>query len=335
MPSQRSILAALVLAIPAAAFAADPVYAPAEIKKAFMDGDITTLEKGLASLKDAAVPAADRADIAYIRKCVSENRPAWFTQAKANRTFNINVTVFGRNQSFAFDPSIPKGSIRYGWTNNKFNGATYWTQDDIDSSVEAEHGYTKGELQDLGIWLNFGMLDGYTLLPVNDLAALGKDTNQKLLQTFMQFRTDVAGFYYSLPRARKWDLFLCARCYMAGIADTPGANGRQAVAAAVIVEILSRPDKYPSFKFPRDIDTEESAALWLKDFVEKKPWTLAEDQLLREAIRIIAAANEYNAIKAGKFAYPNQTFMAIDKAADKPFREKRDAWVKAAVSKLK
>src|SRR5258708_6137055 len=100
--------AALALSLIPAAHAAGPT--PDEIKKAFLAGKTEELEKGLADLKDSAVPLEDNPDITYIRQAFADARPSWWPTIKTGRTQNFAPKIWNRTLNASFDPSA-KNSI--------------------------------------------------------------------------------------------------------------------------------------------------------------------------------------------------------------------------------
>lgn len=139
----------------------------------------------------------------------------------------------------------------------------------------------------------------------------------------------LTGVHYSLPRSRRWGLWLCLASHMQRYAGGTTVNSRKAIAVVFMEEVVGQAAKYPSLKIPADVEAnEEAVALFFKDKIERTGWTRAEDKMIREALKVHAGVNEFGVMKTGRVALASGQFVALDPEQDKPLREKRDAWLK-------
>jgi hypothetical protein len=67
--------------------------------------------------------------------------------------------------------------------------------------------------------------------------------------------------------------------------------------------------------------------------VVKHPWTLAEDQSLREVFRQFATANNPAVWRSGTVVLPGKLLVSLDPEKDKPLAAKRDNWIKSQLRK--
>ncbi len=312
------------------------------VSKAFLDDKAEEAARDLEANGPliAGLPAAQKADVGYIREAIAEGRPAWWNDCKAGKkTLLKPLVLWGRPLVATYDPEA-KSSISMQWTDNLMKITVGWSSKDMDNPGQAEHGYTKGELSDLGIWCTLGSADGYSRLTLDMLQALGKPTPAVKLQVlrYLDFRGNLGGAVYAMPRARRWGLWLYLACYMDKYSHNDVYMGRRAVGAMFVAEVLGHAAAYPSLKVPKDVPAdgaEGKAALALKDWIEGHGWTVGEDRSIREALQTLAMANEKTTQASGIVTLGNGLTLALDPEADKPLGAKRDAWVKEQVGKLK
>ncbi len=308
------------------------------IVKLYLDGQWEELETDLAAKATALakLPKEQAADVAYIKQAVADGRPAWWKAVKAGKKTPLKVTVWGKTITTAFDPA-GKSNVQTNVTNGVITQTMTWKPDEMDNPAGAEHGFSKGELTHLGIWQIFGSAEVMLSVPIETQSRLN-EAERLLLNRYTDLRSEAAGIYYSSPRARRWGLWLACAGYMDKYAKVQTIQGRKSIGAMLMAEVLGHPERYPSIKLPKDVpaeNAEEKLADFLKNWMEKHAVTLAEDKSLREAIKSFAASNSEKGWKAGQAILPNGLTMALDPAADKGPREKREAWVKEQWAKVK
>ncbi len=302
----------------------------------FMEGQWDDLERDLAAAKEIpGLSPAQKSDLTYIRKSLADARQPWRKQAKLGKTFNFKPVVWGRPLIASFDPTA-KASVQMNFTNAQAFATLMWPSADMDSTAPAEHGFTKGELCDLGLWSSLSMADAWSNIPLQTMAALN-EPGRTQMQRYLDFRSCVGGLFHALPRARLLGLGQHSASFMNGQATNPTINARRAIGAMLIVEVLTHPDKYPTLQPSAEKDdwNEEAVALHFKDLIEKSraQWSFAEDKSIREAILKFATPNEALVLKTGKVTLPNNLPVALDPEQDKPLQEKRTAWIKTQMEK--
>jgi hypothetical protein len=205
-----------------------------------------------------------------------------------------------------------------------------WNAADLDSPARAEHGFTKGELAELGVWMTLGNADAWTVIPLSALQDTS-EANRIAMTRYVDFRACLTGAYYGSPRSRRWALFLYLNTYQSKYNKMPTQISREAVGAMFIQELLANSARYPSIKLPAASpagDTEEKCAAAIRNWIEKHPWTLAEDQSIRDALKQFALTNSATAWKSAIVVLPNKLTVALDPEKDKPLALKRDDWIK-------
>ncbi len=305
------------------------------IVKEYMEGKFDEVEAELAAIKGkelAALPAGEKADIAYLQRTMAECRPAWWVQIKAGKKMAFQPTVW-RPINATYDPA-GKTSVAIAYNGSQMLLTLTWDVADMDNPKEAEHGFSKGELNNLSVWGILGMAEAWMVVPMTLQANLD-EKGKAMLMRFIDFRANATGVYYGSPRARRWGLWLYCAAYLEKYAKMQTVNSRKAMAAMFVAEVVGHHAKYPSIPWPQELPAEgaeEKMALHLKDWMEKNGWTLAEDKALRDAMKTFALANDK---VMGKASLPNGTAVAFDPEQDAENRVKRDAWVKAAFDKGK
>ena len=238
------------------------------------------------SKSPANLAPAERADIDAIRRAMGECRPEWWKLIKAGKKVNFRPLLWGRALNATYDPQ-GKSSVLLSYVGSEAHATVTWDASDMDNPAHAEHGFSKGELNDLGVWLNLGMAQSWADIPVGSQVNLKDDTRLQLTR-YLEFRSNVAGACYGSPRARRWALWLDLAAWEDKYAKMPSAKSRQAIGAMFMAEVVGHPDRYPSLHLPGefpDRGSEPKFAAQLKPWVEKHSLTLAEDQSLRRRSR--------------------------------------------------
>ncbi|MGA2058865.1 MAG: hypothetical protein ABSG67_00180 [Thermoguttaceae bacterium] len=308
----------------------------ARISQAYLDGNWDELEKvlGDSSKEIEALSSAQQADAAYVRGALAQCKPSWWNQCKKAKKVEIRPVVWGHSLKLWYDPAGKEG------VEMKSAGAAKaltvsWQAADMDNPEHAEHGYSKGDLCNLGAWNTIGIAMVWSQTSAQALA--NRSGADKLrLDRYQEFRGHLAGLYYGTPRARRWGLFLYLLSWLDKYSEMPTVGSRKAAGAMFLAEILANPAKYPSIPLPGALSedgAEEKLAEHVRNKIEKHSWTIAEDKALREAIKSFAAANETGVLQAQKATLPNKLSVSLDLEADKPLRPKRDAWLKSQFDK--
>jgi hypothetical protein len=297
----------------------------------YLDGKWEQLEIDLAATRGpAGLNPAERADVDAVRRAMAECRPPWWKVIKAGKKVNFQPVVWGHG--FA-----GKASVQMSYVGSASHVTLMWDAADMDNPAPAEHGFSKGELNDLAVWLNLGTAQGWGEISIGSQVNLNADA-RLLLTRYLAFRANVTGAYYGGPRARRWALWLDLAAWQEKYAQMEAVMSRRAVGAMFAAEVVGHPDRYPSIHLPDalpDTGAEEKLVGQLKPWIEKHGLTLPEDQALRDALKAFAAANTGNVRRSGKVILPNGLAVAMDPQPDKTEAEKRDAWLKDHLPKSK
>ncbi|HOX06390.1 MAG TPA: hypothetical protein PK280_08315 [Planctomycetota bacterium] len=309
------------------------------VVRQYLSGQWDPLEELLkARAKEVdALPGAQGADVAYIRQSLAESHPAWWNQIKSGTgKVPFRPTVWGRAVDMTFDPAA-KGGVQTTYVGNRAVVTVSWPAADMDNPAHAEHGFSKGELNNLSAFNTLGMAAFWSDLPMASVANLSEDRKTLLIRA-LEFNANLTGVHLGSPRARHWGLWLYMHSYLGKYAKMPTLNARKAIAAAFLIEVLSNPAKYPSIALPKTLEAEnaeEKLALAVHEKIEKGAWTLAEDRAIREAIKALREANPDVLKQGGSVTLPGGLAIDLDPQKDAPLRAKRDAWYKAQFDKTK
>ncbi|HSI32637.1 MAG: hypothetical protein ACAI43_14040 [Phycisphaerae bacterium] len=336
----RTLLLALAVALSLPTRAADAPQAGLyeQIVEQYMTGKWEDLDALLKSrVKEFnALPAPQKLDVTYVKQSLAESRPAWWNTVKPGKKVNFRATVWTRTMDLTFDPAM-KNSVETKSNGFRVDISVQWPAADMDSAANGEHGFTKGEIVNLGVFSTLGMAAAWGAVPQSSLMNL-TEKDKTMLFRGLDFRGNIAGVYYGTPRARHWGVWLYMHSYMGKYDKMSIVNGRKAVATAVMMEVLANPKKYPSFPLPDSLDAddaEEKLILAVHKPLEKKGWTFAEDRSLREALKSFNTANEAVVKSGGLVKLPQTLTMHLDPETDKPLQTKRDAWFKKAFDAAK
>jgi hypothetical protein len=225
------------------------------------------------------------------------------------------------------------------FTNNSVSFTIAWPPGDMDNAAEAEHGFSRGDLIDLGIWGQLGTALSWKQVSPQALGSLSP-TDKLALMRYQELRGDVTGLYYGTPKARRWGLYLYLLAWKDEFAKLPTVNARKAAGAAFLLEVLTEPSRYPSLLPPKEVPaekTEEKLAEYYRDWIETHGWTLAEDVWLRKAISSFAVANfQWEPIRSKQLLVLNkqQIKISLDPVGDEKYRPERDALLKKLADKV-
>ena len=265
----------------------------------YLSGNWQDLEPALRNGKAlAGLSAEQRAELAAIRKAVGEGRPPWWQMCKAGRRGPLRPVVWGRALDLRFDPG-GKSGVRMNSTGNRVTLTVSWAAADMDNPQHAEHGFSKGDLADLGLWSTLGMARCWSELAPQALAGLSEEGKARLFR-YLDFRGNVTALYYGTPKSRRWGEFLYLLAWNKKYAQMPNVNARKAAGAMFLAEVLSEPSKYPSLPLPKSPaaeNTEERLAEHYRNWIEKHGWTVAEDLAMRKAIQSFALANDEGVLR--------------------------------------
>jgi hypothetical protein len=327
-----ALLAGLLIAIPLRA--ADDAANPSEIYDKFvskyMAGQWDDLDAGLkANAKlHLKYTAAQKADVDYITATLAECHPAWWNSCKAAKRTPIRVSIFGTQVSATYDPQ-QKDSMKANFDGTLKDFILGWPAGDMDNPQQAEHGFTKGELQAGGVWSTFGYAAAYSQMSTTALTSTNEAEKLKLIR-ILDFRGNLAAIYYGNPRARQWWLFLSLHYYKGEYAKSQNVMSRKALGAMFVAELATHPADYPSIKLPSNLkpeNAEEQLVKTVHDRIERHGWTLAEDKLIREATSAFAAANSKVVQTGGPVKLANGLLVSLDPKEDAELHKKRDEWL--------
>lgn len=306
------------------------------ISQDYLDGKWEELEKelGVSSKEIEALSAAQQADVAYIRKVFTECRQPWWKQCKKGKKVEIRPSVWGHSLRFWFDPA-GTGGVQLTTSGPVKVLAVSWTLADMDNPEHAEHGFSKGDLCNLGVWSTIGV--GSVWSQTSAQALINSNEADKLrLSRYQDFRGNVTALYYGTPKTRRWGVFLYLLSWMEKYNQMPTVGSRKAAGAMILAELLTNTANYPSIPLPSELPAEGAEAILaehVRNKIEKHGWTIAEDKSLRDAIKAFAAANETGVLTTQKVTLPNKLQVSLDPEADKRLNAKRDAWFKSQFDK--
>jgi len=309
----------------------------ARLVETYLSGDFDALEKLLAgsAREIARLPKAEQADVAYVRQALAECRPPWWKACKAGKAGAFRPIVWETAVNATYDPSGKPGFQIKGLGRDP--AVTFsWNPADIDSTAPGEHGFLKGELTNLGIWLDVGSAAALSTVTRQPGKTLSEKENLRL-NLYSNFRSNVTALYYGALPGRWWGLHIFLAAFMPEYGKNPVSAGRRAIGSMLLAEVLKSAGKYPSLKLPDTLaaeSAEEKLAIHFKSKVGRQmPWTLAEDKAFREAIRTFAVANGPRVFQSAQVVLPNNLTYAMIAEDDARLRPQRDAWVKAEFDK--
>jgi hypothetical protein len=280
-------------------------------------------------------PAAQKADVDYIRRTLLECRPEWWAQCKAGTVTRFRPVVWGHAITATYDPDS-KSDVSITYLNGGPSVTIKWTAADMDNpAIEGELKFAKGEHVDLDLWRRLGTAQSWGLIPPRAQLNLS-DPEQKLRQRYLSFRGNVAGVYYATPRARRLALWEGISGWSHEYDKAGMYMPMRAIGILFAAEVLGHPETYPSIRWPEEppADGAESKMIWaLQEWIRYHELPLSEDRALRDAFKAFAAANEGRTRQNGIVTLPNKLTLSLDPEADKPLSVLRDAWIKDRYAK--
>ncbi len=337
LPASLCLLTA-ALAAPARA-ADDHLYE--RIANAYMTGKFDDLSQALreAPKRMGELSAEQKADVLYVRQALGECRPAWWGLCKkGQKKVRIRQKLWGRTLRTVYDPQ-GDGGIKVTPMRIGVDITVSWKPEDMDSTAAGKYGYLQGDMTCVGVWSNLMLAGIYASFPMQTLARM--DERGKLrFNRYSSFRSNLTTLYHSTPPARRYALHIYfASFYYDKWGSSPVSGARRAVCAMAMGEILKDPSLYPSLRLPSRLpaeNAEEALGQHYKHAIKRgSTWTIAEDRRFREALKPFAAANDKAVYQSEKVTLPSKLVFAIDVDVDKPYRAKRDAWIKQQFDKAR
>ncbi len=299
-----------------------------QIVKEYLAADWESLAPDLQSPDIAAMSKEQQVDVAYIRQAFNEGRPAWWKIVKQGKQVQIRPTIWQHTFAATYNPALAN-SLQYSSSGSTVTIAVNWPASDMDSPQPAEHGFTKGDLMDMGVFGTLEMAEIWVGLDYGKVSKFSAAARSQL-DFYVAFRGNLASGYYGNPRGRRWTAFLSLDAFGDRYATAQNFMVRKPLGALLMAEIISHPEKYPSFRRPRTVAADSAektlSAFYMPQFERTLP-TFAEDKALRELIKEFSAANGPPVSASGKVTLPNKLQMALDPAADADLAAKRNAWL--------
>jgi hypothetical protein len=336
-----AFLCAISLAAHSTARAAEPATAPVRlglhdrIVAGYMAGQFDELMADIVTnIKEVSLlPAAQKADVEYIRKAVGECRPAWWKVVKPGAVVRFRPIVWGQTLNATFDPDEKQPEIRMTSAGGgAANLILRWPAQDMDDpATVGELPFTKGENADKNLWNILGEAAGAANLSVRYQANL-KEADMPVHMRYLDFRGRLASAYYTTPRARRLVIWEGISGWSHEYDKQPNRIARRTIGILFAEEVLAHPDIYTTVPRPQEppADGAESKLVWeLQEHIRSHDLSLAEDKAFREAVRAFATLNEVKVRATSKAMLPNGQAFSLDPDADKPLETLRDAWIKS------
>lgn len=320
-----------------AAVATEPTDIYRNVVAQFLNGnwdDLPAVMKSHAR-EIAALPAAQKSDVDYIRRTILECRPAWWAECKAGKLDRFRPVLWGRGIAAVYDPSAAS-PVTINYLNDSSLVTIKWNAADMDNpAVKGELEFTQGEHVDLDIWRNLGTAESWSLIPPRQQINL-TEAEKKKVSRYLSFRGFVAGAYYATPRARRLALWEGISGWSHEYDKKGMYMPMRAIGILFATEVLSRPETYKSVPWPKEppADGAESKMIWeLQKWIRYHELPLSEDRALRDAFKTFAAINAGRTLDTGLVILPNKLKLSLDPDADKPLSVLRDKWIKERYGK--
>ncbi len=307
-----------------------------QVVQAYMEARWDDLEAALAgaAASTADLSPAQREGVAYVRRAMAECAPEWWRTCKKGEEATVRITLWGTSFDATFKPG-KRSRFQTGLIHAHGTEGMTLTLDPVAFARTGRapgalgtRGFASRDLTNMDVWQTIGKASVYKSLPGQKLLDLMK-TDMFSLRRYATFRGNATALYYGSPPARRAALLF----YLGAFDPKPGADKlvpvQRAAGALLLVEVLRRPEAWPSFAMPKDAREPNAEARAAKHFQgEVAPaWTVAEDRAMREAVWKFVRANEKDVLDHGRVRLPNGLMMMLDADEDAPHRDKRDAWV--------
>jgi hypothetical protein len=312
-----------------------------QIIEKYMAGDWDALESDLAQHAGeiAKLSKQEQADIAYIRQALAECHPSWWKQIKTGQRVPIRATVWQHPVSMTYENG-PAFNIKLTSVGSQISMTAIWPAADVDSGASAEHGFTKGDLTNGGIWALIEQGEIWMAMTPEKVARMNAGEKTQF-NHFSAFRGNLAAAYYGTPRARQWIAFLSLDAYAGSHTREESFIVRKPLGAMLVAEVASHRERYPNLNAAPGAGggnreggggLEQRLANVLMGQFERRKLTFTEDRALRDAIKAFALANGTPVYSSGKITFSNKLQMALDPAGDTELSNLRDAWLTNAGS---
>jgi len=312
----------------------------------YMDGKWDDLETALKNTAAIAKLTKDQqADVTYIKTTLAECHPAWWNKTKTGQPLTFPVTLWGQTFQLHFKSGGTAISVQPSPTGRIYNIS--WPGEKMDNTMPGSlDDFTDGDDLSEAIWKMINNAhDVNDLFTVQKVANITPEQDKKFLR-YIEFRGVLAGAYYGTPEARNHIFCLCIGAYETHNLQNPRFLPRRPLGSALLIEMVGHPERYPSFKIPRDLkhiaggtDNDE-IAIWAEPLYhqfEDVKYTLAEDKAFRAMIKSLATANGdvKAALNNDVVKLAENLACSLDLPADVPFLNARTRWLEEHVAAMK
>jgi hypothetical protein len=268
--------------------------------------DMTTNEKEMAVL-----PAANAADLTYIKQVLAECRPSWWDAVKNGKIKEFRQEVWKQSVQVHYQP---EPAPRMTNTTTAVGAVTFglgWAAEDMDSSAplmlsemglnnQANFGFRKADGAGAAIWTLLGqaaLMDKVGPDRVQNLTA----AERQQFEQFSEFRKNLTAAYYGTPPVRRLIAFQCCVAFESANDMLPDSIAKRPLGAALMLDMafhrkgyphLSVDNLRPGYSLGKEgHEVEAIRARPVAMMLLSRRLTLAEDRLLRDLFKVLAESN--------------------------------------------
>lgn len=300
-------------------------------------GDMAAKEKEI-----AALPAANVADLAFVRQVVAECRPSWWDSVKSGKIKQFQQDVWKASVQVRYQPESGPRLGETTVTNGALTIGLSWPAGDMDSSapmtlpetglgLQGNFGFRKADDVGSAIWALLGEAALIAQAGPDKVSTFTVAERQQF-DLFAGFRKNMTAAYYGTPAMRRLMLFQSCATLSAKNDALPDRVGKRPLAAALMLEVALHRERYAHMHIEQAIGLDKAGDSHVQEGVLCTPvltmllarkLTLPEDRQLRDLIKTLTASNPD--WRNSKISLGNNLAYDLDVAKDLPLAAARVA----------
>jgi len=297
---------------------------------------------------------AQRANILYARKAVPDHRPAWWKYCASSHNTTFTAKIWGKSFKANYIPSDTLGvQAPIGIRDGRIIVIVSWQPrlvgdpEPVEGARAKAHKLTRGDFAESIAWHELGHNYITEFLPLSTILRLYNDY-QMMFHQLQEFYADMTTLYHAGPKARRCQLFVRLSGLSLNRDSSAHMRAAYGIGSILLSEWLADPtnikEKWPHIHLPPVIpekDIERNVLVYAYYHFDPA-WSLEEDRAFRELIKSSLTSRKAGSRytegemilrRKGAIHLPNKLEYRFMPAEDRPWKAKRDAWVKQQLAK--
>jgi len=295
-----------------------------------------------------------RTDLNHVHNEAMDCPSLWWESAAGSKSATFTADIWGRPFQADYIPSELLGARKVAEIRDgRLKIVVTWppqliaNPDPLDSERARLHDLTKGDFAESLVWHELGHHYVAEFLPADEVILL-YNNHKRAFGQIQEFFADLTSLYHSRPKARKCLLFLHLPRLVHYDEDDPHTRAAYGIGSILLNEWLSDPENidrnWPHIHLPARMPTKdiERNVLAYVYYHWDPEFSVSEDVRFREVIkRALMTKKAGQQYTEGERVFRSKGTIELSDGLefrfppgeDRPWKAKRDAWVKQQLSK--